>query len=543
MNFDHRAPLAVEGDLGAVLKAHMPSLAKMDSTSSSSTSFADHVFDHVAHAAGLDSELTEEELAAFRSRFAAAMRDSVKEEHDRDISDPASQFIERASAAIESQKPVVTESLVRSLNGANLGFRSQMRDWMVHESVQLFRRRLGRAPLDKDVRKHAEEKKRDSKMPKKAATSLPTSFDARDKWPACADVIGRIHNQGHCGSCWVFGALAPLDSRLCIKTINASLHFDGELASLSRGFAASCASKGNDGCMGGWEYFVYEYIEENPGIPSTACSPYFAFGPGSEHFDQSGPAPPCPGECVGTFPQTMLEDDFKPSGVGQYLLVLKPTPQDLENLKAAVYEGGPVAFGIYANHPFMGYASGIFGLNCTSTHSANHAVHTIGWGQEDGQDFFQGQNSWGEVWGDGGRFKVAPCVLTDYTVPGVISEDHYPLPIPAYTVTTTSTLPPPAPDPDTIACKTDSDTGCITSPNFPDKYNISEKCIISYTFGKIDVQHFDTEYKYDTLTVNDIAYSGKVGPQGVVPHTNIVWSSDFSVTHTGWKICPAAEDD
>ena len=33
--------------------------------------------------------------------------------------------------------------------------------------------------------------------------TLPSSFDARSNWPQCADIIGNILNQGHCGSCWV----------------------------------------------------------------------------------------------------------------------------------------------------------------------------------------------------------------------------------------------------------------------------------------------------------------------------------------------------
>lgn len=32
---------------------------------------------------------------------------------------------------------------------------------------------------------------------------LPDSFDARQKWPDCANRIGEIRNQASCGSCWV----------------------------------------------------------------------------------------------------------------------------------------------------------------------------------------------------------------------------------------------------------------------------------------------------------------------------------------------------
>jgi hypothetical protein len=31
---------------------------------------------------------------------------------------------------------------------------------------------------------------------------IPESFDAREKWTQCADVIGTIPDQSSCGSCW-----------------------------------------------------------------------------------------------------------------------------------------------------------------------------------------------------------------------------------------------------------------------------------------------------------------------------------------------------
>jgi cathepsin B len=37
-----------------------------------------------------------------------------------------------------------------------------------------------------------------------AATQLPASFDARQKWGEC---IQPIANQASCGSCWAFGAV------------------------------------------------------------------------------------------------------------------------------------------------------------------------------------------------------------------------------------------------------------------------------------------------------------------------------------------------
>merc|ERR1711972_265473 len=164
---------------------------------------------------------------------------------------------------------------------------------------------------------------------------------------------------------------------------------------------------------------------------------------------------------------------------------------------------------------FMAYVSGIFD-SCPG-HSANHAVQALGWGE----GYILGQNSWGPDWGDGGRFKVALCVPTDFTIPGDIIEEDYPLPIPTATFTTSTTSPPPVNS--TLPCVTHDD-GCVTSPNHPNQYPNSRRCDISYKIGKLKVMAFDVERGYDFLQVNGEQYGGSEGPDGVVPYTNLLWS-------------------
>jgi len=85
-------------------------------------------------------------------------------------------------------------------------------------------------------------------------------------------------------------------------------------------------------------------------------------------------------------------------------------------------------------------------------------------------------------------------------------------------------------------CKVASN--CIQSPNYPDAYGDSQEC--SFTSGsgmEVSATGFNTESGYDRLTLNGVTYEGTAGPSGIEPHGTITWSSDGSVTQSGWELC------
>ena len=139
--------------------------------------------------------------------------------------------------------------------------------------------------------------------------ALPERFDAREAWPACAEQIGRVRNQGSCGSCWAQAAAGSLSDRLCIASsgvlsvdLSAQSMMDCDQVCdhpisryISSGSHAlpseampfptlpslTCTCHGavmtydqhDDGCHGGyldnaWRYLVTE------GLPSDKCVPY-----------------------------------------------------------------------------------------------------------------------------------------------------------------------------------------------------------------------------------------------------------------------------
>jgi len=94
-------------------------------------------------------------------------------------------------------------------------------------------------------------------------------------------------------------------------------------------------------------------------------------------------------------------------------------------LKAAVYRQ-PVAIGIAAAGQFMSYSSGIFDGTCPG--GRDHAVLIVGYGTENGKDFWILKNSWNTGWGEKGYMRIARgltadglCLLaTDPSVPYIV---------------------------------------------------------------------------------------------------------------------------
>merc|ERR1712151_521650 len=80
---------------------------------------------------------------------------------------------------------------------------------------------------------------------------------------------------------------------------------------------------------------------------------------------------------------------------------------------------------------------------------------------------------------------------------------------------------------------------CIQSNNHPGSYGNNEECTIDANNVAFTVDAFSTESGYDFLTVGGSQYSGSSGPASGSYSGAISWSSDYSVTNSGWKLCRA----
>jgi len=88
---------------------------------------------------------------------------------------------------------------------------------------------------------------------------------------------------------------------------------------------------------------------------------------------------------------------------------------------------GPVAVAIDAAHPeFEYYSSGVYyNPACNSSIDAlDHEVLVVGYGTENGQDYWLVKNSWSTHWGDNGFIKMARNRDNNC---GIATQPNYPL--------------------------------------------------------------------------------------------------------------------
>lgn len=174
--------------------------------------------------------------------------------------------------------------------------------------------------------------------PKSPYVTHDEEYDCRTK-----GLVTGVKDQGQCGSCWAFAAVASMEGAYAKK--------HGKLISLSEQELVDCDTSDN-GCNGGWPSRGTTWVKNNGGEMLEQDYTYTA-RQGTCKFDKSKAA-------------------MKVSEVKQF-------SANADAMMSAIETYGPVSVAVNANK-FNSYSSGIMdGSGCTS--SVNHGVTVVGWGK------------------------------------------------------------------------------------------------------------------------------------------------------------------
>nr|ABN50361.2 cathepsin L [Fasciola hepatica] len=198
--------------------------------------------------------------------------------------------------------------------------------------------------------------------------AVPESIDWRDYY-----YVTEVKNQGQCGSCWAFSTTGAVEGQFR-KNERASASFsEQQLVNCTRDF-------GNYGCGGGYVENAYEYLKHN-GLETESYYPYQAV---------EGPC--------------QYDGRLAYAKVTGYYTVHSGDEIELKNL---VGTEGPAAVALDADSDFMMYQSGIYQSQTCLPDRLTHAVLAVGYGSQDGTDYWIVKNSWGTWWGEDGYIRFA----------------------------------------------------------------------------------------------------------------------------------------
>ncbi|OQS03294.1 cysteine protease family C01A [Thraustotheca clavata] len=197
-----------------------------------------------------------------------------------------------------------------------------------------------------------------------ATASVPSTLD----W-STTPCVAPVKNQGVCGSCFAFAAVAAAESAYCLANNNKLTTFSDQQV-LSCGYGM--------GCSGGWSDQSLSWMVDH-GLCTDSDYPY------TNSWSMTTAS--CQSNCKPVkMPFTKVGAIYGEIELQQALL-RQPIAVDIS--------GGSAAF--------KNYASGVLSSGCST--NFDHVILAVGYGT-DGLPFYKMKNSWGPYWGESGFLRI-----------------------------------------------------------------------------------------------------------------------------------------
>jgi len=212
--------------------------------------------------------------------------------------------------------------------------------------------------------------------------NIPAQFDWRDN---NGNWITPVRNQGGCGSCWDFSAVAQIEAWW--KIVNNST----DMPDLSEQIVLSCGENG--GCDGDYTGTALDFAVST-GIPPESYLPY-------QQSDEI---------LCSTAGANWQTDVTTIPGWG-YVTLDKEIVDNMKN--AILLHPLSASFSVYSD--FYSYESGVYEKTPTASYEGGHAILVVGWNDE--EESWICKNSWGPDWGENGYFRIkwGECGFGTYT--------------------------------------------------------------------------------------------------------------------------------